>query len=110
MAPPGVAAGRGAGCARVRAVGHARRHLYDHRRDWPAHHPRYRLSHHYRGRAGRGVGRRHAGALTVLLNTRGEATGMIYEIRVKGHLAPDWSDWFEQLALRHYANGEPVIT
>jgi hypothetical protein len=35
---------------------------------------------------------------------------MIYEIRVKGHLAPDWSDWFGHLALRHYANGETVIT
>ena len=35
---------------------------------------------------------------------------MIYEIRVKGHVAPDWSDWFGQLTLRHYANGETVIT
>ena len=45
----------------------------------------------------------------MLLNTQSEATGLIYEIRVKGHLAPDWADWFGQLALRHYANGETVI-
>ncbi len=32
-----------------------------------------------------------------------------YEIRVKGHLAREWSEWFEGLAIRHDAKGETVL-
>jgi len=32
-----------------------------------------------------------------------------YEIRVKGHLAVDWSDWFEGLTVRQEASGETVL-
>jgi hypothetical protein len=33
-----------------------------------------------------------------------------YEIRVEGHLATDWSDWFEGLTVCQEANGETVIS
>jgi hypothetical protein len=33
-----------------------------------------------------------------------------YEIRVQGHLAADWSDWFEGLAVRQETNGETVLS
>jgi hypothetical protein len=33
-----------------------------------------------------------------------------YEIRVKAHLAADWSDWFEELAIRQEANGETTLS
>jgi hypothetical protein len=32
-----------------------------------------------------------------------------YEIRVEGHLAADWSDWFEGLAVCREMNGETVL-
>ena len=34
----------------------------------------------------------------------------IYEIRVEGHLAERWSDWFEGLAICKDPNGETVLT
>ncbi len=36
--------------------------------------------------------------------------GNWYEIRVRGHLGPDWSDWFEGLALTPLENGEMVLS
>jgi len=33
-----------------------------------------------------------------------------YEIRVEGHLAADWSDWFAGLTIRHEASGETVLS
>ncbi|MBN1810239.1 MAG: hypothetical protein JXA14_00225 [Anaerolineae bacterium] len=33
-----------------------------------------------------------------------------YEIRVEGHLAADWSDWFEGLTIRQEANGETTLS
>ena len=33
-----------------------------------------------------------------------------YEIRVEGHLAADWSDWFDGLTVRKEANGETVVS
>ncbi len=33
-----------------------------------------------------------------------------FEIRVKGHLGPEWSDWFEGLEMRLLANGEMVLS
>jgi hypothetical protein len=36
-------------------------------------------------------------------------TTMIYEIRVQGHLAGDWSEWFEGLTIAHDSNGETVL-
>lgn len=33
----------------------------------------------------------------------------VYEIRVEGHLADHWSDWFEGLTIRNEANGDTVL-
>ncbi len=33
-----------------------------------------------------------------------------YEIRVKGHLGQDWSDWFEGLSLKPLDNGEMILS
>ena len=32
-----------------------------------------------------------------------------YHIRVKGHLDPVWSDWFENLTIIHTADGETTL-
>ncbi len=34
---------------------------------------------------------------------------MYLEIRIKGTLKQDWSDWLEGLAVSHPANGETVL-
>ena len=33
-----------------------------------------------------------------------------YEIRVAGHLAADWSDWFEGLTIHQEPSGETVLS
>ena len=33
----------------------------------------------------------------------------IVEIRVTGHLADRWSDWFEGLAIRNEPNGDTIL-
>ncbi len=33
-----------------------------------------------------------------------------YEIRVEGHLAERWSDWFDGLAIRREPGGETVLS
>lgn len=33
----------------------------------------------------------------------------MYEIRVEGHLAESWSEWFEGLAIHNNPNGEMVL-
>ena len=35
---------------------------------------------------------------------------MVYQIRVKGHLGPQWTDWFEGLAITLEDNGETLLT
>ena len=37
-------------------------------------------------------------------------TARVYEIRVEGHLADRWSDWFEGLTIRNDPNGETTLT
>lgn len=32
-----------------------------------------------------------------------------YQIKVKGHLDPHWSEWFEGMTISHEANGETVL-
>ncbi len=39
-----------------------------------------------------------------------EMQGPGYEIRVRGQLGQEWSDWFEGLELQHLANGEMVLS
>jgi hypothetical protein len=34
----------------------------------------------------------------------------IYEIRVKGYLSADWSDWFDHLTIANTENGEAIIS
>ncbi len=33
----------------------------------------------------------------------------IYQIRVKGHLAEHWAEWFDGLSLTNEANGEAAL-
>jgi hypothetical protein len=33
-----------------------------------------------------------------------------YQIRVKGHLGPQWSDWFEGLAITLEEDGDTLLT
>jgi hypothetical protein len=35
---------------------------------------------------------------------------MIYQIRIKGHLGPEWTDWFEGLTIKLEDNGETLLT
>jgi len=35
---------------------------------------------------------------------------LVYQIRIKGHLAPHWSDWFGGLTVTLEANGETLLT
>ena len=35
---------------------------------------------------------------------------MIYQIRIKGHLGPRWSGWFEGLAITQQEGGETLLT
>ena len=38
-----------------------------------------------------------------------EGGGENYEIRLKGHLDPTWSDWFDGMTIIHEANGETLL-
>lgn len=35
---------------------------------------------------------------------------MIYQIRIKGHLDREWTDWFEGLTIQLTDNGETLLT
>ena len=35
---------------------------------------------------------------------------MLYQIRVKGHLGPQWTDWFEDLAITPEEDGDTLMT
>ena len=35
---------------------------------------------------------------------------MDYHIRIKGHLGPQWADWFEGLTVTLEANGDTLLT
>lgn len=35
---------------------------------------------------------------------------LVYEIRVKGHLADRWSNWFEGLAIHQEVEGETTLS
>ena len=36
--------------------------------------------------------------------------GGSYEIRLKGHLGPRWSDWFDGLTLTHHSDGTTLLS
>ena len=33
-----------------------------------------------------------------------------YEIRIRGHLDESWADWFNELTIRHEANGDTMLS
>jgi hypothetical protein len=35
---------------------------------------------------------------------------LIYQIRIKGHLGREWTDWFEGLTITALDNGETLLT
>jgi hypothetical protein len=35
---------------------------------------------------------------------------MVYQIRIKGHLGPQWTDWFGGLAIAVEENGDTLLT
>ena len=35
---------------------------------------------------------------------------MVYQIRLKGHLGPEWTEWFGGLAITLEENGETLLT
>jgi hypothetical protein len=35
---------------------------------------------------------------------------MIYQIRIKGHLGPQWTNWFEGLTITLEDNGDTLLT
>jgi hypothetical protein len=35
---------------------------------------------------------------------------MIYLIRIKGHLGPQWADWFEDMTITLEANGDTLLS
>jgi hypothetical protein len=35
---------------------------------------------------------------------------MTYQIRIKGHLGPGWTDWFEGLTITLEENGDTLLT
>lgn len=43
-------------------------------------------------------------------STSDPARPSIYQLRVAGHLGPEWSDWFDGLSITLEAGGETVLT
>jgi hypothetical protein len=39
-----------------------------------------------------------------------KAQPLVYQIRIKGHLGREWTDWFEGLAITALDNGETLLT
>jgi hypothetical protein len=35
---------------------------------------------------------------------------IVYQIRIKGHLAPQWSEWFDGLTIKLEDNGDTLLT
>jgi hypothetical protein len=35
---------------------------------------------------------------------------MVYQIRIKGHLGPQWADWFEGLTITLEEDGDTLLT
>jgi hypothetical protein len=50
----------------------------------------------------------------IMANARNPPTDpgepLVYQIRIKGHLDPYWSSWFEGLAITREDNGETLLT
>jgi hypothetical protein len=35
---------------------------------------------------------------------------MVYQVRIKGHLDPQWTNWFESLTITLEGNGDTLLT
>ena len=35
---------------------------------------------------------------------------LVYQIRIKGHLGPQWTDWFDDLTITLEENGDTLLT
>ena len=35
---------------------------------------------------------------------------VVYQIRIKGHLSPQWTEWFEGLVVTREENGDTLLT
>ena len=35
---------------------------------------------------------------------------MVYQIRIKGHLGPQWTDWFRGMTITQEDNGDTLLT
>lgn len=35
---------------------------------------------------------------------------VVYQIRIKGHLGPQWTEWFDDMAVTRDENGETLLT
>jgi hypothetical protein len=50
----------------------------------------------------------------VMSNKRNPTTdpgeSMVYQIRIKGHLGPQWTDWFGGLTITLEGNGDTLLT
>ncbi len=44
------------------------------------------------------------------MNGTPNSNAKVYEIRIKGHLDSQWSDWFEGLAITLEENGDTLLT
>lgn len=40
----------------------------------------------------------------------GSSASLVYEIRLKGHLGHQWTDWFDGLAISLEENGDTLLT
>ncbi len=49
-----------------------------------------------------------------MANTRDPTTDPsqppVYQIRIKGHLGPQWTEWFEGMAVTREENGDTLLT
>ena len=37
-------------------------------------------------------------------------TKAIYQIRIRGYLRPEWSEWFEGMTITHESNGATILS
>jgi hypothetical protein len=42
--------------------------------------------------------------------TTNPSQSMVYQIRIKGHLSHQWTDWFEGLTITQEENGDTLLT
>ncbi len=60
------------------------------------------------------IGMTHCNRYSVMSNNRNPKTDtsepMVYQIRIKGHLGRQWTDWFGGLTITLEDNGDTLLT